>query len=297
MSKAVIEQSPLELRILTSYDAGFVAALKLAIPYGDRQWQKPAWIVATNHLPAVLRLLETFFGGAEVKLVGQGNGKALAASVEHYILIEYLGACKVRDDGNSSAYGFWNGGWNVIFPEEVLRAYFKAGSREGNSGKTVSESDCKSQSFYQCLAVGKDANTGEIKSAYKRLARIWHPDINHEEDAQTRFIAIKRAYDILADPAVRRRYDAGLQLAASLKTSQRSKDNDEWAFQMSFYRAPFTCGKVELKGVSRLGRIHVESIGGWRDQVNAQGKTMVSSWSREDQTFVVEWVADFEVEV
>ncbi len=299
--KATIEQSSTELRILTPYSAPFVQALKVAIPYIDRQWQKPAWIVAVGHLPVVLSLCETYFGGAEVKLIDGGMKAASGANggAAHLILVEYVGACKQRDDGKSAAYGWWNGGWNVIFPEEVLRGWFNAG---GASGNGVSQADTgnrasKPESLYACLAVGAGASIEEIKSGYRRLARIWHPDINHEEDAQERFIAIKRAYDILGDEMSRRRYDAGLALEATLGTKRKPEWEPDPGFYAQFYRAPLTCGKIEVVGQTRLGRLYVESIQSWSDVVNLQGKMMVSSWDREIQAFRIEWVADFQVEV
>lgn len=292
--KATIEQTPTELRILTPYSSAFIADLKAAIPYADRSWVKPAWIVSVIHLPAVLSLCQTHFGGAQVKLVDAGvkSSLGLNAAAGQVVLVEYVGACKQRDDGSSSAYGWWNGGWNVIFPEEVLRGYFK---QSGARNKEPKGGSLQPQSFYQVLAVEKAAEAEEIKRAFKRLARIWHPDVNHEEDAQERFIALKRAYNVLGDPQSRRRYDAGLQLEASL--SKPVIREREWEAREVFYRAPLTCGKVEVKGQTRLGRIHVEAIEAWFDVVNLAGKTMVSSWNRDAKEFQVEWVADFQVEV
>ncbi len=294
MSRATIEQSPSELRILTPYSAPFVQALKAAVPYTDRQWQKPAWIVSISHLPAVLFLCETYFGGAEVKLIDGGMKAAAGANggAARLILVEYVGACKQRDDGKSSAYGWWNGGWNVIFPEEALRGYFEKGANQSSKGSNQNISG-----LYNILAVGKGEGGEEIKRAYKRLARIWHPDVNHEEDAQERFIAIKRAYDILGDETTRRRYDAGLALEATLGTKRKPEWEPDSSFYTQFYRAPLTCGKIEVVGQTRLGRLYVETINAWWDVVNLQGKTMVSSWNKAEQAFQVEWVSDFNVEV
>jgi len=47
------------------------------------------------------------------------------------------------------------------------------------------------------LELNELATKNEIRSAYRRLVKIWHPDINKSKDAQARFIAIKRAYDLL----------------------------------------------------------------------------------------------------
>src|SRR5690242_18619626 len=68
--------------------------------------------------------------------------------------------------------------------------------------------------FYFLLGVERDAETGDIKRAYKRLARRLHPDINPgDHEAAARFRQILDAYETLIDPERRRRYDAG-QLSA-----------------------------------------------------------------------------------
>jgi len=64
--------------------------------------------------------------------------------------------------------------------------------------------------FYILLGLGRNASLGEIKRAFRRLARKYHPDINpgdHRAAAQFRQIA--EAYETLIDPMRRQRYDAG----------------------------------------------------------------------------------------
>ncbi len=69
--------------------------------------------------------------------------------------------------------------------------------------------------FYIVLGVERGAPAGEIKRAYKRLARRLHPDINPgDREAAARFRQVLDAYETLMDPDRRRRYDAG-QLAGS----------------------------------------------------------------------------------
>jgi molecular chaperone DnaJ len=64
--------------------------------------------------------------------------------------------------------------------------------------------------LYFVLGVDRDAATGDIKRAYKRLARRLHPDINPgDREAAARFRQILDAYETLIDPDRRRRYDAG----------------------------------------------------------------------------------------
>jgi molecular chaperone DnaJ len=61
--------------------------------------------------------------------------------------------------------------------------------------------------FYEILGVDRDADKEEIKQAYRRLARKYHPDVNKEEGAEERFKEINRAYEILSEPEMRSRYD------------------------------------------------------------------------------------------
>ena len=64
--------------------------------------------------------------------------------------------------------------------------------------------------FYIVLGIDRGAGTGEIKRAYKRLARRLHPDINPgDREAEARFRQVFDAYETLMDPDRRRRYDAG----------------------------------------------------------------------------------------
>ncbi|KOP23356.1 molecular chaperone DnaJ [Hapalosiphon sp. MRB220] len=61
--------------------------------------------------------------------------------------------------------------------------------------------------YYEILGVSRDADKEEIKHAYRRLARKYHPDVNKEPGAEERFKEINRAYEILSEPETRARYD------------------------------------------------------------------------------------------
>jgi len=62
--------------------------------------------------------------------------------------------------------------------------------------------------YYATLGVAKTATEKEIKQAYRRLARKYHPDVNPgDQKAESRFKAINEAYEVLGDPDKRRKYD------------------------------------------------------------------------------------------
>lgn len=63
--------------------------------------------------------------------------------------------------------------------------------------------------YYEILGVARDANKGEVKTAFRRLARELHPDVNnHDPEAEEKFKAAAEAYEVLSDPERRRAYDA-----------------------------------------------------------------------------------------
>ncbi|MBU4612581.1 DnaJ domain-containing protein [Achromobacter sp. GG226] len=62
--------------------------------------------------------------------------------------------------------------------------------------------------YYQLLGVARDAPAEDIKKAYRRLARKYHPDVSKEPDAEARFKDVAEAYEALSDPDKRAAYDA-----------------------------------------------------------------------------------------
>ncbi|VDO99220.1 unnamed protein product [Soboliphyme baturini] len=60
---------------------------------------------------------------------------------------------------------------------------------------------------YETLTVSRSASSSEIKQAYKRLAKFWHPDRNKSPDAAQKFVEVNEAYELLSNPERRRRYD------------------------------------------------------------------------------------------
>jgi molecular chaperone DnaJ len=61
--------------------------------------------------------------------------------------------------------------------------------------------------YYEVLGISKDASKEEIKKAYRKLSKKFHPDINKEADASKKFQEVKEAYEVLSDDQKRAQYD------------------------------------------------------------------------------------------
>jgi molecular chaperone DnaJ len=61
--------------------------------------------------------------------------------------------------------------------------------------------------YYEILGVPRTADQNQIKKAYRKLAKKYHPDVNKEEGAEEKFAEAQEAYDVLSDPEKRKKYD------------------------------------------------------------------------------------------
>lgn len=254
----------------TPYDSAAVAAIRTRIPGSDRRWDggMRAWLVDPSYAGVVTKIINEYWGEVvTIPVVDKGAGPELRALECHYI-----GTCKQRDNGESTAYGIDSqDNWRFVFPEAVLRAWFES-----------AEQELVTTNLYALLGVRATADATEIQSGYRRMARQWHPDICKEPNAHEVFLRIKDAYQILSNTNARARYDAGLTLERSLGIKQ-PVDN------LNAYRSPLRCGMILAEGTERMGRFHVGKILAWEDITNARGQILVSSWVYGDKTPTRVW--------
>ncbi len=93
--------------------------------------------------------------------------------------------------------------------------------------------------YYKIMGVGRDATQDEIKRAYRKLARKYHPDVSKEPDAEARFKEVGEAYEVLKDPEKRAAYD---QLGADWKAGQEFRPPPDWDAGFEFSGGGFTGG-------------------------------------------------------
>ncbi len=99
--------------------------------------------------------------------------------------------------------------------------------------------------YYQVLGVPKNASEKDIKQAYRRLARQFHPDVNPGKDANDKFKSINEAYEVLSDPETRKKYDT---------FGENWKHADQ--FTQAQNQGGFGFDPTERAG--RGGRVHVQ---------------------------------------
>jgi curved DNA-binding protein len=90
--------------------------------------------------------------------------------------------------------------------------------------------------YYQVMGVPRTASQDEIKRAYRRLARKYHPDVSKEKDAEDRFKELQEANEVLKDPEKRAAYD---QLGADWRQGQDFRPPPDWGKGFEFSRHDF----------------------------------------------------------
>lgn len=260
-----------DLALTSPYDAGFVDSFKRTVPGNARRWDKDGkcWLISPAYAAAVIALVKQTWG---IDLALPPTASAVSETrVEQ---LEYLGAAKPRAGWDELlAYGYCDGDWRLAFPVSVLLAWFMPGEARPGDAATL----------YGILGVGRAAAAEEIKRAYRRAARTWHPDVCREPDAAEQFKRINHAYSVLSDDGMRRKYDLGLQLA------ERTTEAAPLGAGDTTWRPPLRCGLVMVEGQTQVGRFVVDHIRAWEDIVDSQGRVLVTTWLPGMEKFTKTW--------
>jgi hypothetical protein len=264
------------LKVNTPFNRNFVDSLKVTIPATGRKWdgRTKCWYVAAQYADDLKRIIDAAYDCD----VTMPTVISAAAEVREYtFLAEYIGNSK---NGVSSVY--CSGGWNAKIPETALRKWFKQVDTDAPA------------TFYGLLGITEKASGEEIKKAYKRAARQWHPDVCREAEAAEMFHKVKAAYDVLSNPLTRNKYNAGLQFEKMAKMGpahtrwRRNGTNHLGASSSITFIPLLRCGRIVAKAKLELGLLIVEEILSWEDVSNEFGQIMVSFWAGEN--FSVMWV-------
>src|SRR5438045_6495082 len=86
--------------------------------------------------------------------------------------------------------------------------------------------------YYESLGVARTASDAEIKKAFRKLAREYHPDVaKDKKKAEEKFKEINEAYEVLSDPAKRKKYD---ELGANWKSGAEFRAPPGWGGQRTY---------------------------------------------------------------
>ena len=97
--------------------------------------------------------------------------------------------------------------------------------------------------YYATLGIGRNAPADEVKAAFRKLARRYHPDVNpNDPSAERRFKEVNEAYEVLGNPETRRKYD---QLGADWKLYEQAQPGGGHPFAGSW---PFAGGRPGAAG-------------------------------------------------
>jgi len=89
----------------------------------------------------------------------------------------------------------------------------------------------KFKDYYKIMGVARDATEAQIKQAYRKLARKYHPDVSKEKDAEARFKEVGEAYEVLKSPEKRAAYD---QLGSGLRAGEEFRPPPDWGSGFEF---------------------------------------------------------------
>ncbi|XP_074329269.1 chaperone protein dnaJ A7A, chloroplastic-like [Apium graveolens] len=138
-------------------------------------------------------------GSTWVARCGVQPQKVIRGSATNKLSTHSLRFSKIRALAPSSS---------AMFSQDSLHMLFNSGPHNNPCNRRGSHLIVRaSTDFYDVLGVSKNSSKSEIKSAYRKLARSYHPDVNKEAGAEAKFKEISNAYEVLSDDEKRSIYD------------------------------------------------------------------------------------------
>jgi DnaJ domain. len=93
--------------------------------------------------------------------------------------------------------------------------------------------------YYKIMGLSRNSTQDEVKRAYRKLARKYHPDVSKEKDAEAKFKELGEAYEVLQDPEKRAAYD---KLGTNWKAGEDFRPPPNWDEGFEFKGGGFTGG-------------------------------------------------------
>lgn len=235
------------------YDSYIYEELKQVIPGYARKWvsREKMWVVNAEHLSTVVSIFELSCR-FNVTIVHSKVEIDIVNIERDVIRLMYLGTAKDRGDGIKVANGTTgkrnrrNLIWDISVEMSVLTAHF-------NPAPT---------NAFSLLGVSATSTDNEIKTAYRQIIKLYHPDVNKSEEAESKFELYTEAYQKIKTEQLRKGYNRRLQLASRFA---QNDDVDGWS---DGYRSPKTCGIVTFAGKLQYEYITIEHIFSWDDIVD-----------------------------
>jgi hypothetical protein len=101
----------------------------------------------------------------------------------------------------------WNVGLHFFDADAQTRSDIERLLDAAASGREILPTSVEVEDLYATLGIAPSATADEIRAAYRRLARLYHPDYAPDEESSRKFARISKCYMVLRDESLRRRYD------------------------------------------------------------------------------------------
>lgn len=257
----------------STYDAGFVEQLKLSIPARLRAWNpnRKIWSIDQTALLKLRQLLQQF--GYQVTVHNAPFVQNWKPAVEN-IRVNYLGDVRTRIGGGVYASGLdERGEWLYRFSLPSIQNWLA-----GMAAKQAPESTpLTAGTYYEILDVTESASDAELKAAWRRALKRYHPDINQSQDANEVMIVVSESYRVLSDPKLRRRYDAGRRLSKQAGPQQSRAQHSDPDIQLAIPDR-WRCGYMRVLCVHDFKLVEVNEILSFQDIIDNQGRRMTARW-------------------